>query len=74
MKAEINGIISGKKYEQNIMMIVPPVILLYLRFAAYSFIDVLYTTLSGRMVMTVCLIFYIAAFVLGNKICDIEIK
>ena len=74
VKAEINGIISGKKYEQNIMMIVPPVILLYLRFAAYSFIDVLYTTLSGRMVMTVCLIFYIAAFVLGNKICDIEIK
>lgn len=74
VKEEIDSIMSAKRYEQNIMMAVPLFILLYLRIAASSFLDVLYTTIIGRIIMAACLVVYIAAFFLGNRICDIEIN
>lgn len=70
---DINTIISGKKMEQNIMNIIPFVIILYLRFTSPEFIMPLYNNLFGVFIMIICLGLYVFSIYIGNKITDIKI-
>lgn len=70
---EIQLMISGKKTEQKIMNMVPFLIIFYVGTTSRGFFDVLYHNLIGVIVMTVCLGFYLAAYVLSEKIVDIEV-
>ncbi len=70
---EIQLMISGKKTEQKIMNAVPFLIIFYVGTTSKGFFDVLYHNLIGVIVMTVCLGFYLAAYLLSEKIVDIEV-
>lgn len=70
---EIQLMISAKKMEQKIMNMVPFLIILYIGSTSKGFFDVLYHNLIGVIIMTVCLGFYIAAFLLSRRIVDIEV-
>ena len=70
---EIQLMISAKKMEQKIMNIVPFLIILYVGSTSKGFFDVLYHNLIGIIVMTVCLGFYLAAYLLSRRIVDIEV-
>ncbi len=70
---EISVLISAKQMEQKIMNIMPFGIIAYLRICAYEFIAPLYGNLFGVCVMTVCLLFYLAAIKLSQKIMDIKV-
>lgn len=70
---EARVLIRGKQYEQRIMSIIPLGIILYLRFSSGSFIAVLYHNVPGVIVMTACLIFYIASLYIAEYICHIEV-
>lgn len=70
---EIQLIISSKKMEQKIMNMVPFLIILYIGSTSKGFFDVLYHNLIGVIVMTVCLGFYLAAYLLSRRIVDIEV-
>lgn len=70
---EIQLMISAKKMEQKIMNIVPFLIILYVGSTSKGFFDVLYHNLIGIIVMTVCLGFYLAAYLLSKRIVDIEV-
>ncbi len=70
---EIEVILSGKRYEQKIMGVIPLVIILYLRFSTGGFIDVLYHNITGVVVMTVCLAIYLVSFLLAEKITSITV-
>ena len=70
---EINTIISGKKMEQTVMNIMPFGMIIYLRITSPEFIEPLYGNLFGAAVMSVCLVVYAAAFMLGRKITDIKV-
>ena len=69
----INTIISGKKMEQTVMNIMPFGMIIYLRITSPEFIEPLYGNLFGAAVMSVCLVVYAAAFMLGRKITDIKV-
>jgi len=56
---------TAKQLEETIMSLIPAGIILYLNFAFDGFLDVLYTSIAGRGIMTVCLIIYAAAVALG---------
>ena len=58
---------TAKQLEHTIMSVIPAAIILYLRFAFSGFLDVLYEGVFGRMVMTVCLMIYAAAILLGRR-------
>lgn len=73
MEQEIETILASRKYEQNIMSLMPFGILLYLRLTSGGFLDVLYDTLSGRVVMLGCLTLYLLVWRLGKKLVQIEI-
>lgn len=70
---EIQLMIGAKKMEQKIMNMVPFLIIFYISSTSKGFFDVLYHNLIGVIIMTVCLGFYLAAFLLSERIVDIEV-
>ncbi|MCR5672850.1 MAG: type II secretion system F family protein [Lachnospiraceae bacterium] len=65
--------IRAKQYEQRVMFVIWPGILLYLRLSSGSFMEVLYHTPAGTAVMTGSLIVYVAAVVIAEKMGDIRV-
>lgn len=70
---EIQLMISAKKMEQKIMNMVPFLIIFYVSSTSKGFFDVLYHNIIGMIIMTVCLGFYAAAYLLSKRIVDIEV-
>lgn len=70
---EIQLMISAKKMEQKIMNMVPFLIIFYIGTTSEGFFDVLYHNLIGVVIMTVCLGFYGAAYLLSKRIVEIEV-
>ncbi len=70
---EIQLMISARKMEQKIMNLVPFLIIFYIEMTSKGFFDVLYHNVVGISVMTVCLLFYGAAWRLSRKIVEIEV-
>ena len=65
--------ISAKKMEQKIMNMVPFLIIFYVGTTSRGFFDVLYHNLIGVIIMTSCLLFYGAAYLLSKRIVKIEV-
>ncbi len=73
VEKEIQVLLSAKRLEQNIMSVVPFAIICYVSAASGGYFEPLYTTSAGRIVMTVCLVVYAAAYILGRKITLIQV-
>ena len=69
---EIEGIIGAKRNEFLIMCVIPIGIIVYMRVFSKEFMAVLYDNAIGRICMTVCLMVYIAAILLGLYILKLE--
>lgn len=70
---EISVLISARKLEQRIMIMVPFLIVLYLGAASEGFFDPLYHNMKGILVMTGCLVTYMAACRWSYRIMDIRV-
>lgn len=70
---EIQVLISSKKLEQNIMSLMPLLIILYIELTSQGMLSPLYGNLKGVVIMSVCLIIYVFAYFLSRKIMDIEV-
>lgn len=70
---EAQMLLAGKKYEAKVMNIIPFGIILYMWIFCPEFMEPLYQNIIGRLVMTIALIAYGAAFYLSEHIMDIEI-
>lgn len=73
VQCELETMISGKKHEFMIMMVIPIGIMAYMRLGSGEMMAVLYTTILGRIIMTIALAIYGAAVVWGQKIVHIHI-
>ena len=73
VKREIITLITSKRLEANIMKIIPLLILIYLSVSSPGFLTPLYHNISGIIFMSVILIGYLGAFLLIDKIVDIEV-
>lgn len=73
VEREIEASLAAKKYEQKIMSVMPCAIIVYMQLTSPGYLDVLYTTSLGMLVMTGCLAVYAAAVVWGNRIVDIAV-
>lgn len=70
---DIKTIIHAKKLEANIMKGIPLFILLYLSLSSPGFLNPLYHSIPGILVMSVLLACYFGAYLIINKIIAIEI-
>lgn len=73
VKREIVTLITAKRLEANIMKFTPLLILVYLSVSSPGFLDPMYHNLAGAAIMTVFLLFYLAAFLIIDKIISIEV-
>ena len=64
---EVDAMIAAKRYEQQIMSLMPAGIILYLNVGFSGFLDPLYGNMTGVLIMTGCLLLYLAAFFLGRR-------
>ena len=65
--------ISGKRMEQKLMNLMPLFILLYVDFSFGGYLDGLYHNMLGIIVMTGCLVVYLSAYLLSEKIMSIQV-
>lgn len=72
-KEEIDVAANAKKLEQKIMTVIPMLLILYVNVTSPGFLDVMYYTVMGRVVMTVCLVCYVGAYIWSEKIVDIKV-
>ncbi len=70
---EISILISGKQMEQAIMDVVPIGIILYLRIGSPELLMPLYEGITGRCIMSVCLLVYILAVGISLHITNIKV-
>lgn len=70
---EIETCLAGKVMEQNIMSLIPILILAYVKLASPEFLDSMYGNAAGAAVMGICFLVYVLAYVWGRKIVRIEV-
>ncbi len=71
IKEEIETAISSNKTQLNVMMVVPIVFVLMLRFMSSSFAES-FATVAGVIANTVAIVMFIVAYKLGQSIVNIE--
>ena len=72
IEQDIETQISGKKFEANILVLIPFIIIIFIRISAPSFIMALYN-LAGRLVSTFALLLILLSRLWSNKIINIEV-
>jgi len=73
VKQEIENLIAGKKLEQKILSVTPFVMVYIIKSSSSEFLDPLYATAAGRVVMTVALLLLLAGHLIAKKIMNIEV-
>lgn len=73
VKREIQIAIASKKYEQKVMSVIPIGIIAYIRYTTPHYFDALYHNAAGVLIMSVCLVLYGFAFLMSEKIMEIEV-
>ncbi len=70
---EIETCLSGKMMEQNIMSLIPILILAYIKLSSPEFLAAMYGNVTGTAVMGICFAVYVAAYFWGRSIVQIEV-
>lgn len=73
LEAEIATLISAKKLEGGIMLLMPFLIMLYLRMSGVTYTDVLYNSVIGHVFMTICMLVIFVMGIWQEKIISVEI-
>lgn len=73
VRQEIAVLTAAKRYEFQVMTLIPLGIIFYMRFSFPEFLEVLYGNAIGAGIMTICLIIYGTAYWLGKKVSTIEV-
>ncbi len=73
VREEIETLLRGRQYEQMVMKMVPVFLLIYMDLTSPGYFSVLYETVFGRSVMTICFALYIGAWFLADRIADIQV-
>lgn len=73
VRREIQTMITSKKFEANIMCIIPLGIVVYMWISSPGYMDCLYNNLFGIVLMSVLLVIYIAAYLLCLHLTKIKV-
>ena len=65
---KVRTAVASRRFEQKIMDVMPLGILLYIRLTSPDLIGLMYESLTGRLVMTACLLVYLGAVFWGEHI------
>lgn len=72
-KREIETTITGKKFESRIMSVMPIFMVAILSFSSPDFMAPVFNTVAGAVVMTIAIVMFVVAFLISEKIVDINV-
>lgn len=70
---EIEVLLSAKKLEQKIMNVMPFALMVYISATSPGYFEGFYHNLPGIFIMTICLLLYLGAYLMGEKIAETEV-
>ena len=73
VKEEIVTMTTAKRFEQSVMNIFPLFIILYIDISSPGFFNIMYTTIIGRLCMSIGLIVYLFAIYISKSLLSIEV-
>lgn len=73
VKEEIVTMTAAKRFEQSVMNIFPLFIILYIDISSPGFFNIMYTTIIGRLCMSMGLIVYLFAMYISKSLLNIEV-
>lgn len=73
IKEEIKTMTAAKIFEQKVMNTFPLFIVLYIDISTPGFFTIMYSSIFGRIFMSICLAVYLLAIVLSKKLLNIEV-
>lgn len=73
VKQEIENFITGKRLEQKILCLTPFILVFFIKSSSSGFLDPLFTTATGRVVMSIALLLMLAGYLISKKIMNIEV-
>jgi tight adherence protein B len=73
IKEEINTMLASKKFELKVLNAMPIFMLLLLSISAADYISPIFTTLYGRLVISIAIILLVSAYFISKKIMDIRV-
>lgn len=73
VRQEIDTLLAQRKFEQKVLNLVPVFMIVLLSLSAADYIDPVFTTSAGRLVMTGAILLLAAAWFISKKITDIRI-
>ena len=73
IEIKIKTLTAQKQFEQSIMNLLPFFIIIYMNFSSKDYLQVLYTSIWGRLIMTLLLAFYFLSISISKRIINIEV-
>ena len=73
LRREISALTAQKKLEVRLLTAIPFIVLAFLQLTSSDYMTVLYETILGRIIMTFCLLAVGSAYMIGERIMEIEI-
>lgn len=73
VEQEIDSMLKAKVYELKVMELVPFAIILYIEITSRNYFKNLYHTTVGVVIMTICMVLYLFAVYLAEKIIHIQV-
>lgn len=73
IKEEITTMLSARMFEQKVLNIMPIAIIVLLSVSAADYMAPVFSTLVGRVVMTLAIILLLAAYYISKRIMEIEV-
>ena len=66
--SEVRSLVAAKKMESMVMTATPFAIIVYMRLTNPGYMEIMYNTLAGRIVMTVCLMLVLLAAFITDRV------
>lgn len=73
IKQEIDIIISQRKFEQKVLNFMPIGLIILISIGAPDFMEPVFNTIIGKLIMTFAIILFVIAYFISRKITEIEV-
>ncbi|WP_243136864.1 type II secretion system F family protein [Alkaliphilus serpentinus] len=70
---DINVMLAQRKFEQKVLNLIPIFLILLLSYMSADYMEPVFTTIIGKIVMTISILLLLVGFMISKKIMDIEV-
>ncbi len=73
IRQEIDALLAERRFEQKVLNVMPILMIIFISASAGDFMQPVFSTIQGNIIMTLAILLLAAAYVISKKIMDIEV-